>query len=112
MIAENVKFPFVPDFAGPELATGEVGLSEQLVHEEIARLPDSFRKPLVLCCLQGLSYDLAAQQLGVNHSTCADVLSAPKTASFAIATTRYSRSCRHPVHRSASLLVAPPAHCH
>ena len=43
--------------------------SEQLLHEEIARLPQSIQKPLILCCLQGLSYDLAAQQLRVNPST-------------------------------------------
>ena len=63
------EVPVAPDFPGPDLAAGDDSLSERLVHEEIARLPDSFRKPLVLCCLQGLSYDLAAQQLGVNHST-------------------------------------------
>jgi RNA polymerase sigma factor (sigma-70 family) len=42
---------------------------EHVVHEEIARLPESIRAPMVLCCLQGLSYDLAARQLGVNEPT-------------------------------------------
>ena len=68
MIAEKREVPVAPDFAGRDLASRATDRpSEHLVHEEIARLPDSFRKPLVLCCLQGLSYDLAAQQLGVNH---------------------------------------------
>ncbi len=43
--------------------------TEQLLHEEIARLPESFRRPVILCCLQGLSYDLAAQRLGVKEPT-------------------------------------------
>ena len=37
---------------------------EELLHEEIAQLPGSFRRPLILCCLQGLSYRLAAERLG------------------------------------------------
>jgi RNA polymerase sigma factor (sigma-70 family) len=35
-----------------------------LVHEEIDRLPDRHRLPVVLCDLEGLSYDEAASQLG------------------------------------------------
>lgn len=34
-----------------------------ILHEELARLPERFRVPIVLCHLQGLSHDLAAQQL-------------------------------------------------
>ncbi len=37
---------------------------EELLHPEIAKLPGSFRRPLILCCLQGLSYRLAAERLG------------------------------------------------
>ena len=43
--------------------------AEAAIHEEIARLPKSFRAPLVLCCLEGLSYDLAARRLGVSEPT-------------------------------------------
>ena len=43
--------------------------TEAAIHEEIARLPKSFRAPLVLCCLEGLSYDLAARRLGVSEPT-------------------------------------------
>ncbi len=39
------------------------------LQEEIGRLPDSLRAPLVLCCLEGQSYDLAARRLGLREST-------------------------------------------
>ncbi len=61
--------PVRADVAARERASPDNFSTEQLVHEEISRLPDSFRKPLVLCCLQGMSYDLAAQQLGVHTTT-------------------------------------------
>jgi RNA polymerase sigma factor (sigma-70 family) len=43
--------------------------TEKQLHEEISRLPETFRKPVILCCLQGLSYDLAAQALGLKEPT-------------------------------------------
>jgi RNA polymerase sigma factor (sigma-70 family) len=36
----------------------------QVVQEELSRLPERLRTPLVLCYLQGLTHDLAARQLG------------------------------------------------
>ena len=42
---------------------------EEIVQDEIARLPASFRSPVVLCCLEGMSYDLAAHRLGVSEPT-------------------------------------------
>jgi RNA polymerase sigma factor (sigma-70 family) len=62
-VAVVVEVP-VEDQPGLQLPT-----AEHAVHEEIARLPDSLRAPIVLCCLQGLSYDLAARRLGVSEST-------------------------------------------
>ena len=34
------------------------------LHEELSRLPRKFREPIVLCCLEGLTREMAAQQLG------------------------------------------------
>ncbi len=35
-----------------------------VIHQELARLPDQFRAAVVLCCLEGLSQQQAATQLG------------------------------------------------
>jgi hypothetical protein len=40
-----------------------------IVHEEIDRLPDKLRSPVVLCCLEELSYEQAARQLSINEPT-------------------------------------------
>jgi Sigma-70, region 4 len=42
---------------------------EEVVHDEISRLPEPFRAPVILCCVEGLSYDLAANRLGVTEPT-------------------------------------------
>src|SRR5580693_1631708 len=35
-----------------------------ILHEEVGRLPEKYRSPLVLCYFQGLTHDQAASQLG------------------------------------------------
>lgn len=44
----------------------EISVAEarEILDHELARLPEKFRSPLVLCCLQGLARDEAARQLG------------------------------------------------
>jgi RNA polymerase sigma factor (sigma-70 family) len=46
------------------LAELTVHEAQTIVDQELARLPDKYRAPLVLCCLEGLTRDEAAQQLG------------------------------------------------
>jgi RNA polymerase sigma factor (sigma-70 family) len=41
-----------------------------VLDEELARLPEKLRAPLVLCYLEGLTQDEAARQLGCSKSTC------------------------------------------
>ncbi len=48
------------------LARGE---ELEAVHQELARLPESLRAPLILCCLEELSYEQAARRLGVREPT-------------------------------------------
>src|SRR6516162_1497538 len=38
--------------------------AQTIVDQELARLADKYRAPVVLCCLEGLTRDEAAQQLG------------------------------------------------
>jgi RNA polymerase sigma factor (sigma-70 family) len=41
----------------------------QVVAEEMARLPEKYRAPVLLCDLEGLTYDAAAQRLGCPAGT-------------------------------------------
>ena len=56
--------PGVEDFAGcPGLDDHRRELGRALI-EEIDRLPASLREPILLCCVENLTYDEAATQLG------------------------------------------------
>ncbi|VTR96105.1 sigma-70 family rna polymerase sigma factor : RNA polymerase sigma factor, sigma-70 family OS=Singulisphaera acidiphila (strain ATCC BAA-1392 / DSM 18658 / VKM B-2454 / MOB10) GN=Sinac_6419 PE=4 SV=1: Sigma70_r2: Sigma70_r4_2 [Gemmata massiliana] len=51
---------------GDELTWGEVRV---LIHDELARLPDALRAPVLLCHLEGLTLDEAAARLELSRST-------------------------------------------
>jgi uncharacterized protein (TIGR03067 family) len=67
----------LPDLANRGCEPAGEGLSADL-DAELNRLPDRYRLPLVLCCLQGLSYDEAANQLKVKPGTLSGRLSRAK----------------------------------
>jgi RNA polymerase sigma factor (sigma-70 family) len=46
------------------LATLAAWEAQEILYDEIARLPERYRAPLVLCCLEGQTRDEAAGQLG------------------------------------------------
>jgi RNA polymerase sigma factor (sigma-70 family) len=58
---ESMAPPAVASMPGDDLTWGEV---RALLHEELARLPEQFRAPLLLCHLAGLTRDEAARRLG------------------------------------------------
>jgi RNA polymerase sigma factor (sigma-70 family) len=49
-----------------ELTFREVRLA---VDAEVTRLPDKYRIPVILCCLEGLSHEQAAERLGIARRT-------------------------------------------
>jgi RNA polymerase sigma factor (sigma-70 family) len=55
---------FVAAFARPDDGGGEHDALLERLDLEVARLPDRFRAPVVLCYLQGLTHDQAAVRVG------------------------------------------------
>lgn len=67
-LARSARLRLVAPEALADAAPAPADRSD-LIHAEIDRLPDRDRRPLVLCALEGLSYEQAARALGVSEST-------------------------------------------
>jgi RNA polymerase sigma factor (sigma-70 family) len=74
----------------------------QLLHEEVERLPQKYREPVVLCYLEGLTLETAAGQLGCPVGTLGVRLMRAREKLKA-------RLTRRGVSRADGLLVAGPA---
>ncbi len=60
----------------PEPATAEERASDavweqlrEVLDAELSRLPEKLRRPILLCHMQGFTYEAAAARLGLSHST-------------------------------------------
>lgn len=67
------KLKHEPRAAGPVAIAQQDDLSwrevQQILHEEVNRLPERLRAPLVLCYLQGVGHEQAALELGLPKGT-------------------------------------------
>src|SRR5262249_12654138 len=61
------------------LAELTVREAQEALDEELVRLPARYRAPLILCCLEGLARDEAAQQLGCPAATLKSRLERART---------------------------------
>jgi RNA polymerase sigma factor (sigma-70 family) len=67
-VASRRPMPVRLDPDGPGVEDDEDGLERAelyaALHEELGRLPEKYRAPLVLCYVEGLTHEAAARQLG------------------------------------------------
>jgi len=75
------------------------GADFEALHEEIARLPERYRLPVILCYLEGLTYEAAAHRLGCPLGTLSVRLSRARDR-------LRSRLLRRGLTASAGLLIA------
>jgi RNA polymerase sigma factor (sigma-70 family) len=60
---------FARELAADPFAEVTMREGQEILDEELSRLPEKYRAPLILCCLQGLTRNEAARQLGCPAST-------------------------------------------
>ncbi len=53
----------------PGISNGSQSDEAVILNEEIARLPEKYRAPVVLCYLEAMSYEAAASRLGLTEDT-------------------------------------------
>lgn len=64
-LARETKVAKGAKMASPSLEPGEDhGESARALHQEITRLPEKYRAPIVLCYLEGMTHEQAARELG------------------------------------------------
>lgn len=88
------------------LAELSVREAQQLLDAELAALPEKYRAPIVLCCLEGFTRDEAAKQLGWELSKLKSRL---EQAREVLRTRLASRGLTLPAAFLATLLVSVPA---
>jgi RNA polymerase sigma-70 factor (ECF subfamily) len=59
--------PLSEELTAREVVNGDCVTGVSIIQEEVGRLPERLRGPLLLCCLQGMSYDGAARSLGLSE---------------------------------------------
>jgi RNA polymerase sigma factor (sigma-70 family) len=64
-----IEQPIVEELSSPPMSSSNADCELALLHQELARLPEKYRRPVVLCHLEGMTYEAAASSLRLSEST-------------------------------------------